>query len=127
MLLQFPLNIRLAVDAAKDAPATTAPTSDAMRKVRNKSASTTVSTSAADTPESVNVPSLTPLTLQTIQYRWISARKVLPEPIRQVKVNCSNVPKPVAKPWKMRHRVNMSVCRKIYSRRRFRDVPMTMH
>lgn len=56
MLLQFPLNIRLAVDAAKDAPAPMAPTSDAIRKVRNRSASTTVSTSAADTPESVNVP-----------------------------------------------------------------------
>lgn len=57
MLLQFPLNIRLAVDAAKDAPAATmAPASDAMRKVHNKSASTTVSTSAADIPESVNVP-----------------------------------------------------------------------
>jgi len=59
MLLQFPLNIRPAVDTVQDTPAATAasvPTSGAMRKAHNKSASTTESTSAADTPESVNVP-----------------------------------------------------------------------
>ncbi|MBR7793159.1 hypothetical protein KDM87_11165 [Undibacterium sp. FT147W] len=59
MLLQFQLNIRPTVDTVPDKSAATAasvPTSGAMRKAHNKSASTTVSTSVADTPENVNVP-----------------------------------------------------------------------